>query len=65
MQHTYIRNNWDLISFIFINVDTDGGGTFEVIQKITLPGVGLTVGGSLTDQQIPDGLLTNGNMIVD
>jgi len=48
-----------------INVDSDGGGTFEASQQITLTGVDLTVGGTLTDQQILDGLLTDGNLIVD
>ena len=48
-----------------INVDVDGGGTFEASQQITLTGVDLTGSGTLTDQQILDGLLADGNLIVD
>ncbi|MCW9046601.1 MAG: type I secretion C-terminal target domain-containing protein, partial [Gammaproteobacteria bacterium] len=48
-----------------ISVDSDGGAVFETAQEITLTGVDLTVGGTLTDQQILDGLLADGNLIVD
>ncbi len=48
-----------------ISIDTDGSGTFEASQNITLSGVDLTAGGSLSDQQIVDSLLATGNLIVD
>ena len=48
-----------------ISVDTDGGTTLEPSQQITLTGVDVTVGGTLTDQQILDGLLANGNLVID
>jgi Ca2+-binding RTX toxin-like protein len=48
-----------------ISIDTDGGGTFETSQQIVLTGVDLTMGGTLTDQQILDNLLADGNLIVD
>ncbi len=48
-----------------INVDTDGGGVFESDQHITLQGVDLTAGGTLTDQDIINSLLANGNLVVD
>ncbi|MDH3221597.1 MAG: Ig-like domain-containing protein [Gammaproteobacteria bacterium] len=49
-----------------ISIDTDGNsGTFETMQQIVLTGVDLTASGTLTDQQILDNLLSNGNLIVD
>ncbi|HKJ54025.1 MAG TPA: type I secretion C-terminal target domain-containing protein [Gammaproteobacteria bacterium] len=48
-----------------ISIDTSGGGTFEVSQQIVLTGVDLTLGGTLTDQQILDNLLDDGNLVVD
>jgi len=49
-----------------ISIDTDGnGGVFETSQQIVLTGVDLTASGSLSDQQILDNLLNNGNIIVD
>ncbi len=49
-----------------IYIDTDGGsGNFESSQQIVLSGIDLTMGGTLTDQQILDSLLSNGNLIVD
>ncbi|MCP4433122.1 MAG: type I secretion C-terminal target domain-containing protein, partial [Gammaproteobacteria bacterium] len=49
-----------------INIDTDGStGSFESSQQIVLSGIDLTAGGTLTDQQILDSLLSNGNLIVD
>jgi len=49
-----------------ISIDTDGSsGSFEVSQEIVLNGVDLTAGGTLTDQQILDSLINNGNLIVD
>ena len=48
-----------------INVDTDGGGTFAETQQITLTSVDLTAGGTLSDQNILDNLLADGNLIVD
>ncbi|MDH3631818.1 MAG: tandem-95 repeat protein, partial [Gammaproteobacteria bacterium] len=49
-----------------ISIDVDGDtGTFETSQEIVLSGVDLTANGTLTDQQILDNLLSNGNLIVD
>ncbi len=48
-----------------ISIDVDGGGTFESSQQIVLSGVDLTSGGTLSDQQILDNLLNNGNLVVD
>jgi hypothetical protein len=48
-----------------ISIDVDGGGVFESAQEITLTGVDLTGGGSLSDQQILDSLLADGNLVVD
>lgn len=47
-----------------VNIDISGDtGTSQ--QHITLKGVDLTAGGSLTDQDIINDLLSNGNLIVD
>jgi urocanate hydratase len=48
-----------------ISIDTDGGGSFENVQQIVLTGVDLTLGGTLSDQQILDNLLADGNLLVD
>ncbi len=49
-----------------ISIDTDGSsGSFETSQEIVLSGVDLTAGGTLTDQQILDSLINNGNLIID
>jgi Ca2+-binding RTX toxin-like protein len=49
-----------------ISVDVDGSsGSFESAQEIVLSGIDLTVNGTLSDQQILDNLLNNGNLIVD
>jgi Ca2+-binding RTX toxin-like protein len=48
-----------------ISVDTQGGSSFEASQQIVLSGVDLTAGGTLTDQDILDNLLANGNLVVD
>jgi hypothetical protein len=49
-----------------ISVDSDGSsGSFESVQEIVLSGIDLTVNGTLSDQQILDNLLNNGNLIVD
>jgi len=49
-----------------ISIDVDGSaGTFESAQEIVLSGVDLTANGTLSDQQILDNLLNNGNLIVD
>ena len=49
-----------------ISIDTAGSGNFgAATQNITLTGVDLTAGGTLSDQQIVDSLLANGNLIVD
>jgi len=49
-----------------ISIDVDGSaGAFESVQEVVLSGVDLTAAGTLTDQQILDNLLNNGNLIVD
>ncbi|UCH40470.1 MAG: type I secretion C-terminal target domain-containing protein, partial [Gammaproteobacteria bacterium] len=49
-----------------ISIDTDGNsGAFETQQQILLTGVDLTANGTLSDQQILDNLLNNGNLVVD
>jgi len=49
-----------------ISIDVDGdSGIFESAQEIVLAGVDLTANGTLSDQQILDSLLSNGNLIVD
>ncbi len=48
-----------------IQVDANGGGTFETVQNIGLEGIDLTAGGSLSDQDIINSLLAGGNLIVD
>ncbi len=48
-----------------ISVDASGGVGNGVTQQIVLTGVDLTANGTLTDQQILDNLLSNGNLIVD
>ncbi|MCP4876524.1 MAG: type I secretion C-terminal target domain-containing protein [Gammaproteobacteria bacterium] len=49
-----------------ISIDTDGStGTFETSQQIVLSGIDITANGSLSDQQILDNLLNNGNLVVD
>ena len=48
-----------------VQIDTDGGGTFEMVQNIGLDGIDLTAGGTLTDQDIINSLLATGNLIVD
>ena len=48
-----------------VQIDADGGGAFETVQNIGLDGIDLTVGGTLTDQDIINSLLANGNLIVD
>ena len=49
-----------------ISIDSDGSsGTFETNQIIVLSGIDITAGNTLTDQQILDNLLADGNLIVD
>ena len=49
-----------------ISIDVDGSaGLFESAHEIVLSGIDLTANGSLSDQQILDNLLNNGNLIVD
>jgi Ca2+-binding RTX toxin-like protein len=49
-----------------ISVDVDGNsGGFESAQEIVLAGLDLTANGTLSDQQILNSLLNNGNLIVD
>ena len=45
--------------------DQDGGVFFQANQEILLKGTDLTAGGTLTDQQIFDNLLADGNLDVD
>ncbi len=47
-----------------VSIDVQGTGS-GVSQMIVLEGVDLTAGGTLSDQQILDNLLDNGNLIVD
>ena len=55
----------DLDSESRINIDADGGIFFQPTGSVTLENVDLTQGGTLTDQQILDNLLSNGNLDVD
>ncbi|MET0092276.1 MAG: type I secretion C-terminal target domain-containing protein, partial [Sedimenticola sp.] len=48
-----------------VEIDHDGGGAFNHTQEVILQGIDLTNGGTLTDQQIIDTLLADGNLIVD
>ena len=48
-----------------LNVDSDGGMFFQPNQSITLDGVDLTAGGTLTDQEILDNLISDGNLKTD
>ena len=48
-----------------ISIDANAGTSFESVQNITLNNVDLTAGGTLTDQQILDNLLSTNNLIVD
>jgi Ca2+-binding RTX toxin-like protein len=48
-----------------ISIDVDGVGTFDPVQEVVLSGVDLTANGTLSDAQILDNLLNNGNLIVD
>ena len=63
----YMNFNYDGVSGdTTISIDVDGSsGTFESAQQIVLSGVDLTANGTLTDSQILDNLLNNGNLIVD
>ena len=55
----------DLDSESRINIDADGGIFFQSTGSVTLENVDLTQGGTLTDQQILDNLINNGNLDVD
>jgi len=48
-----------------ISVDASGGDGDGVTQQIVLTGVDLTNGNTLTDIDILNDLLSNGNLIVD
>ncbi|MES9936447.1 MAG: type I secretion C-terminal target domain-containing protein [Sedimenticola sp.] len=48
-----------------MQIDQDGGMFFRPSQEVVLEGVDLTGSGSLTDQQIIDTLLADGNLIID
>ncbi|MET0025879.1 MAG: VCBS domain-containing protein, partial [Sedimenticola sp.] len=48
-----------------VQIDQDGGMFFRPSQEVVLEGVDLTGSGSLTDQQIIDTLLADGNLIID
>ena len=61
----YLHFQQDGSGGTLITVDVDGTGTDGVTQNITLTGVDLTAGGSLSDQAIVDSLLAQGNLIVD
>jgi len=64
---SYLNFNYDSgTGDTTISIDTDGSsGSFETSQEIVLSGVDLTAGGTLSDQQILDSLINNGNLIVD
>lgn len=64
---SYLNFSYDNVSGdTTISIDTDGSsGSFETEQQIVLTGVDLTANGTLSDQQILDNLLNNGNLIVD
>ena len=55
----------DLDSESRINIDADGGSFFQSTGSITLENVDLTQGGSLTDQEILNNLISNGNLDID
>ena len=55
----------DLDNETRISIDADGGAVFQSSGSITLENVDLSQGGALTDQQILDNLLNNGNLNVD
>ena len=61
----YLHFQQDGSGGTLITVDVDGTGSEGVTQNITLSGVDLTAGGTLSDQQIVDSLLSQGNLIVD
>ena len=61
----YLHFQQDGSGGTLITVDVDGNGSEGVTQNITLSGVDLTAGGTLSDQQIVDSLLSQGNLIVD
>jgi Ca2+-binding RTX toxin-like protein len=49
-----------------INVDVDGNsGSFETSQQIVLGNVDLTANGTLSNQDILNNLLSDGNLIID
>ena len=64
---SYLNFSYDGISGdTTISIDIDGSsGAFETTQQIVLSGIDLTANGTLTDQQILDNLINNGNLIVD
>ena len=55
----------DLDSESRITIDADGGGFFQPTGSITLETIDLTQGGSLTDQEILNNLITNGILDID
>ncbi|MDF1758466.1 MAG: VCBS domain-containing protein, partial [Legionellaceae bacterium] len=48
-----------------IAIDPNGDGAFDPSQSVTLTGVDLTSGGSLSNQDILSDLLINGNLVVE
>jgi VCBS repeat-containing protein len=48
-----------------ISIDVDGGSSFETTQQIILDGVDLTVGGTLSDQEIINTLLIKATIVTD
>ncbi|MCP4982821.1 MAG: Ig-like domain-containing protein, partial [Gammaproteobacteria bacterium] len=63
----YLNFSYDGVSGdTTISIDIDGSsGTFDTSQQIVLSGVDITANGALSDQQILDNLLNNGNLIID
>ena len=63
----YFEFSYDAVSGdTTISIDVDGNsGTFDTSQQIVLNDVDLTAGGTLSNQDILDNLLNNGNLIVD
>jgi len=60
----YLNFNYDSATGdTTISIDIDGNS--GITQQVVLENIDLTVGGTLSDQQILDSLLHNGNLVVD